>query len=172
MRLATNDDDWVSTTTGAVAVYGEGGNDCASGYSGSDACNDVWALAQYGRLYNWWAVGDTRALCPVGWHVPTAEEFGVFGIPIILGGIEWDASSLKSEQGWYFETSNGTNATGFNAMAAGLRTNSFDDSGYSGSFWSSTFGDGEPWRMNINHSLSEVEFGQAGSTLYGFPSAA
>ena len=32
-------------------------------------------LADYGRLYNWYAVDDARGLCPSGWHVPTDGEF-------------------------------------------------------------------------------------------------
>src|SRR5688500_248117 len=29
----------------------------------------------YGRLYNWYAVNDSRGLAPVGWHIPTNEEW-------------------------------------------------------------------------------------------------
>ena len=41
--------------------------------SGSD--DEVSNLADYGRLYNWYAVDDARGLCPSGWHVPTDEEY-------------------------------------------------------------------------------------------------
>jgi hypothetical protein len=30
--------------------------------------------AKYGRLYNWYAVADSRQLCPAGWHVPNINE--------------------------------------------------------------------------------------------------
>ena len=36
--------------------------------------NDPANAAKYGRLYNWYAVADSRQLCPVGWHVPSTEE--------------------------------------------------------------------------------------------------
>jgi uncharacterized protein (TIGR02145 family) len=29
----------------------------------------------YGNLYNWYAADDERGICPVGWHVPTDEEW-------------------------------------------------------------------------------------------------
>ena len=29
----------------------------------------------YGNLYNWYAVNDSRGLCPVGWHVPSENEY-------------------------------------------------------------------------------------------------
>ena len=38
------------------------------------ACDPAWSLNEYGRLYNWYAVDDTRGLCPSGWHVPTDES--------------------------------------------------------------------------------------------------
>ena len=51
--------EWYSTTNGAQAIY----------------ANDASNLADYGRLYNWYAVDDARGLCPSGWHVPTDGEF-------------------------------------------------------------------------------------------------
>ena len=29
----------------------------------------------YGRLYNWFAVDDTRGICLIGWHVPSDDEW-------------------------------------------------------------------------------------------------
>jgi len=50
-----SDGAWSSTTSGAFAVY-----------------NNVTAnKATYGLLYNWYAVNDSRGLCPTGWHEPT-----------------------------------------------------------------------------------------------------
>ena len=54
-----SDGEWSSTTAGAQAIYN----------------NDASNLADYGRLYNWYAVDDARGLCPSGWHVPTDGEY-------------------------------------------------------------------------------------------------
>jgi uncharacterized protein (TIGR02145 family) len=51
---------------------------------------------KYGKLYNWWAVIDTRGLAPVGWHIPSAIEmitlgnYGTYDVP----------SPLKNKTGW------------------------------------------------------------------------
>jgi uncharacterized protein (TIGR02145 family) len=33
---------------------------------------------KYGKLYNWYAVGDIRGLAPPGWHIPTKAEWKIF----------------------------------------------------------------------------------------------
>lgn len=37
--------------------------------------NDPNNGAKYGKLYNWYAVNDSRGLAPEGWHVPTDQEW-------------------------------------------------------------------------------------------------
>jgi len=49
--------EWDSLTTGAYCNFD----------------NDTNIVATYGRLYNWYAVNDSRNLAPIGWHVPSAE---------------------------------------------------------------------------------------------------
>jgi hypothetical protein len=39
---------------------------------------------QYQRFYNWFAVNDSRGLCPTGWHVPSHYEYLV--LEKVLGG--------------------------------------------------------------------------------------
>ena len=56
--------------------------------------NDVSNLADYGRLYNWYAVDDARGLCPSGWHVPTDGEF--MTLEMELGMSESEAN----DTGW------------------------------------------------------------------------
>jgi len=37
--------------------------------------NNPANVAIYGRLYNWYAVGDSRNIAPEGWHVPSDDEW-------------------------------------------------------------------------------------------------
>lgn len=37
--------------------------------------NDINNTEIYGKLYNWFAVNDERGVCPIGWHVPTDNDF-------------------------------------------------------------------------------------------------
>ena len=54
-----SDSEWAGTAEGAVSVYD----------------GDMANLSAYGRLYNWYAVEDSRGLCPSGWHIPSDGEF-------------------------------------------------------------------------------------------------
>ena len=70
--VSGNADD---TNLGAQAIYN----------------NDASNLADYGRLYNWYAVDDARGLCPSGWHVPTDGEY--MTLEMALGMSESEANS-------------------------------------------------------------------------------
>ena len=36
--------------------------------------NDSMNGAKYGKLYNWYAMNDTRGLAPIGYHIPSDVE--------------------------------------------------------------------------------------------------
>jgi uncharacterized protein (TIGR02145 family) len=103
-----------------------------------------------GYLYNWYAVTDSRKLCPAGWHVPTDAEWtimiqtldptqavtsvnvltftgtqsGTAGTALKSGGTN---PSTGSGLGWNpvsppSPTSPGTNTSGFSGLPGGSRT--------------------------------------------------
>ena len=37
--------------------------------------NDSMKYCKYGKLYNWYAVNDSRGLAPEGWHIPSDDEW-------------------------------------------------------------------------------------------------
>ena len=130
--------EWLTTSFGAVAVYGEGDQSCFDYVSDGDSCDDAWSLSQYGRLYNWNAVADARGLCPNGWHVPTNEEWVIMIDQ--LGGAGNAGTHIKATYGWNNE-GNGTNSSGFSALPGGSRWQGSGDFVFSGDYgfwWSSS----------------------------------
>ena len=98
---------------------------------------------KYGKLYNWYAVSDSRGLAPKGYHVPTSSEWqslvSNLGGNNTLGGNYTAGNKLKSKTGW-LEEGNGTNQSGFSAVPGGARYDfgSFDNIGYSAFWWTAT----------------------------------
>jgi uncharacterized protein (TIGR02145 family) len=74
----------------------------------------------YGRTYTWYAVTDSRNVCPAGWHVPVEDEW--IKLRDFLGGQDLAGSKLK-EVGithWLRDTG-ATNESGFTALPCGYR---------------------------------------------------
>jgi len=94
----------------------------------------------YGKLYNWYAVTDSRNLCPTGWHVPSDEEFQL--LSDFLGGDDSSGAHMKAIKLWGEKDGKcADNTSGFTALPAGIRyTNgSFGRTGSDGAdFWSSS----------------------------------
>ena len=106
----------------------------------------------YGRLYTWYAVTDTRGVCPTGWHVPTDAEWTT--LTDYLGG-ESVAGGKMKEAGtthWSSPNTSADNSSGFTALPGGDRSSDtfnimgvyigpFFNMGSRGYWWSAT-GDG------------------------------
>ena len=82
---AKSDDEWAKAGENKQAAWCYYKNDPANG-------------AKYGKLYNWYAVNDPRGLAPVGYHIPTTEEWGV--LAKILGNDSTTGPKLKTINGW------------------------------------------------------------------------
>ena len=100
---------WINDTTGAYCYYN----------------NDIANKADYGALYNWYAVDNVHGLAPTGWRVADGTDWA--DLITFLGEYEVAGGKLK-EIGLSHWTTPNTDATdeyGFKAMGAGLR----DDAG-------------------------------------------
>jgi uncharacterized protein (TIGR02145 family) len=118
---------WMKLTTGAWCWFN---NDSATG-------------ALYGRLYNWYAVNDSRGLAPTGWHVPSAGEWDALSTFLSgkVGGKMKDTGTIESGTGlWRAPNFGATNESGFTGLPGGYRSNydgSFYSIGYAGYWWTS-----------------------------------
>jgi uncharacterized protein (TIGR02145 family) len=127
--------------------------------------NDYKNGAKYGKLYNWYAVSDTRGLAPYGWHIPSEKEW----IKLIefLGGEDIAGTKLKSKTGWKEE--NGTDNYGFKALPGGVRVeNEMNiNNGYQdlGGFWWSSTGANE---IAISVSMNDF-YGNASKSILDMP---
>lgn len=107
--------------------------------------NDTSWKDLYGALYNWYAVDNSRGLCPDGWHVPADNEFTI--LTDLLGGEDLAGGKLKSARTspdihprWDSPNTGATNESGFSVLPGSIRGNSgmFDYIGTNCYFWSST----------------------------------
>ncbi|NQU67474.1 MAG: fibrobacter succinogenes major paralogous domain-containing protein [Candidatus Marinimicrobia bacterium] len=156
-----SDSEWSDLSTGAFAIYHD------------DPANED----TYGNLYNWYAVDDSRGVCPEGWHVPTDAEWTVLTDYLAPEGIEsWGNSiaggKLKStgtiENGdglWYAPNTGATNESGFTAIPGGQYNNDgYNDDNFinmsaRGYHWSSTGTisyDADAWLRNLFSGNSDV----------------
>jgi uncharacterized protein (TIGR02145 family) len=114
-----------------------------------------------GKLYNWYAVNDSRILAPNGWHIPGIEEFNV--LIDTLGGDQIAGIKLKSKVGWEGK-GNGTDESGFSALPGGFRhiDGDFNDGGsWAGTWWTSTEVDSSyATYINLNYQSDGVIIGQ------------
>jgi len=135
--------EWNNLTTGAFCDYE----------------NTASNSAVYGKLYNWYAVADSRNIAPTGWHVPSDVEWTT--LTTFLGGEVVAGGKLK-EKGtthWLSLNEGATNETGFTALPAGRRSTdgSFSPLGYSAHFWSSTEDNGSnAWFRSLGNGYSSV----------------
>ncbi|MCX6292253.1 MAG: T9SS type A sorting domain-containing protein [Bacteroidetes bacterium] len=147
---------WYNSTSGAYCNY------------------DTNMAAVYGRLYNWYAVQDSRNIAPLGWHVPTFEDWDTLqiflGYDLVAGGKLKEIGTAH----WMSPNFGATDQYGFTALPGGQRA----DSIYSGTFseitqqgywWSSSELDTVyPWGVNISYNSEGMTNWGASTRKSGF----
>jgi len=99
-----NDSLWGSLTSGAYCDYN----------------NTPGNSTIYGKLYNWFAVHDSRNIAPKGWHIPSLEEWD--SLIKYLGGDTIAGGKLKDTILWASPNTGASNSRGFKALPGGMRT--------------------------------------------------
>jgi len=155
----TNNSEWSGLTTGAYCKYISEDN----------------ITETFGLIYNWYAVDDSRNISPIGWHIPTDEEWKE--LEMYLGMSYTEANSYgyrgtdeggkikttgmnQDSDGWWDNPNLGaTNSSGFSALPSYYR---YPDGilyrvGRLAHFWTSTEANSErAWDRWVNYSRSDV----------------
>ncbi len=131
----TDGSTWSNMTTGAYSNYDNNTNN----------------VTTYGKLYNWYAINDSRNIAPEGWHVPSDAEWKVLEMFLGMSQIEADATAWRgTDEGgklkeigtshWLSPNTGATNTSGFCALPGGYRDfdSNFTSLGYYALFWSTT----------------------------------
>jgi uncharacterized protein (TIGR02145 family) len=137
---AKTDEDWVKASENEQPAWCYYDNDPANG-------------AKYGKLFNWYAVNDSRGLAPNGYHIPSDAEWTK--LTDFLGGEEFAGTKMKSKSGWA-ENGNGTNTSSFSGLPGGGRNSygNFSFVGHYGVYWSSTeHGKDDAWLLFLFDNL-------------------
>jgi uncharacterized protein (TIGR02145 family) len=144
---------WGTPNNGAYAIYAD----------------DTVNSEAYGLLYNWWAVDNPRALCPVSWHVPSEAEWN--DLVDHLGGEALAGGAMKATVDWAAPNTGASNGSGFTALPSGYRhyAGFYDGIGFLTYFWSSS--ESSIYSATIlglyHDNASAVSVG--GNKPYGFP---
>jgi len=115
-------------------------------------------ITAYGRLYNWFAVNDSRHIAPEGWHIPSDDEFNT--LINYLGGDSIAGNKMKEPGALHWlAPNNAANKSGFSASPGGYR-NDYDGNfflqGHNGMLWSATENDTTAWIRIVNNRDASV----------------
>lgn len=155
---------WMDLTAGAYCDYN----------------NDVKYSTIYGRLYNLYAVLDSRNIAPLGWHMPSEDDWLTMLLyldpqyVVNYYSLSKTAGLKLKETGWthwfYFGNADeeGTNETGFTAIPGGTRVSYSNGSSWFlagfGVWWNS---DSAPMGMAtiISDMGREVDYAKSGYSV-------
>jgi len=126
--------------------------------------NIVANACPYGRIYNFYAVTDSRGLCPAGWHVPDNYEWqqlhDALGGTSVAGGAMKTEGTVEANNGlWYSPNTAATNASGFSAVPGGYRSQFgvFTQKGYGAYYWANqSAGGNDGWFQQLNYNQANA----------------
>lgn len=131
--------------------------------------NDPVNASQYGRLYNWHAITDSRGLAPIGWHIPDDSEWQA--LITLLGGAKEAGIKLKIPHFAHWQKDeNVADEAGFNAVPAGMHLSDGEhgDIGVRAYFWTVTEASAtEAWYWFLGIKSNEIKR-FAAKKSYGF----
>ncbi len=121
-------------------------------------CYSYHYSLKIGKLYNIYAVTDTRGLAPKNWHVPSSDEMET--LVKNLGGKDSAFNQLIKKEAWnhneYLKNSYTKKIVSFNALPTGYRDfmGEFNDFNHF-AFWGSTISQQENKKYLVSFSLHQ-----------------
>jgi uncharacterized protein (TIGR02145 family) len=148
---------WSTRISGAYTIYANESITLTNGNA-----------SNYGYLYNWYAVNDSRKLCPDGWHVPTDAEWATLETylnTVAPTGSVGDKMKSKGDNllgtGLWNSPNMGNNSSGFSALPGGYRSSTdgtFYDVSNKAFFWSGTEAFGvNAWYRSLDFNMGDVD---------------
>jgi len=168
---------WNNTITGAYCII-DNSSSTSQNYNGK----------MFGFLYNYYSVGDPRKIAPVGWHIPSDEDWKQMEIYLGMSSsdadkINWrgntQGNKLRINTGWFMLQPPasysvwGTNESGFTAIGGGccMYNGVWGNPGTfsTGFWWTSTINitNNQPWYRYLDYQKANI-FRFYGSMTYGF----
>lgn len=148
--------DWIADTLGAWCWF----------------YNDPSYEESFGKIYNFYAISYDENICPVGWRVPTLDDWRR-----LEAFLDVDVAANKLKQvgttNWSSTSSDVNNESGFTAIPAGVRffNASFTTLGFEDnftSFWSSDEGTDETLTIiNMLSSSATIQMDNISSKVTG-----
>jgi uncharacterized protein (TIGR02145 family) len=117
--------------------------------------NDPDNGKKYGKLYNWYAINDSRGLAPKGSHVPSDDEWTLL-TNFLGGGV---IAALQMRTIGFTNNPNQTNPSGFNGLPGGNRSDNGTFYGLNsfGYWWSSTeYNISRAWFRLLNYIECDI----------------
>jgi uncharacterized protein (TIGR02145 family) len=160
IQTGLSNSSWENTTVGAYAIYG----------------NNPVNNGLYGKLYNHYAVMDSRGLCPTGWHLPTDGEWNLLvyfldaTTDTFCIGSCWQSEILgaggmlkstilqPTNGGWHAPNLGATNLSGFSALPGGIcyLNLGFSSLGSNGAWWTNSVFGSTAWGRQVGSNYSSI----------------
>jgi uncharacterized protein (TIGR02145 family) len=150
----TDNSVWINLNTGAYCWYNN---------------DETTYKLLYGAMYNWYAVTDSRNLCPLGWHAPSNTEMAT--LSTYLGGGSISGGKMKAALLWSGSNIGATNSSGFSGLPGGGRglSGNFENIGYNGNWWTATESNAfDAWYIYLYFNNSTVNWIYNDVKAFGF----
>ncbi len=143
----TDATQWSNLTAGAYCNY----------LNSTD--NDT--ISTYGHLYNWYSVNDSRKIAPIGWHIPSDNEWAA--LETYLGGPINPVGGKMKETGiihWASPNAGADNSSGFSGLPGGSRSlwgsSYYGYIGIMGYWWSANESSTDPLKANMRVLYNDI----------------